>query len=162
MKKQNIIKIGAGIILLLAAAAFLLFKSINKERVQITYEQFQSYVQENGMEFQDNRHITTSADLGDGGAANIAENVQVEFLECPSEDTAKGYFDTYYNYVQQFKDGKTTEKLTNLDHYADYVISTDVMYIRIVRINNTAMDARVPVEHKDLVIDFMKDLGYID
>lgn len=161
MKKRKM-QIMIGFLLIVLVVGGALFAKINKKRIPITYEQFQKYTEKNSIEFQDNREITISAKIGDGCAANIEENVQIEFLEAPSEAVAIDYFNRYYQHMQQFKDDKTAEKIVNLKHYAECIITTDIMYIHIVRIDNTVMDARVPKEKKNVVINVMKDLGYVD
>lgn len=152
------------IILCILAAVLLIWLFIliiRQPNKPITFEQFKEYAENAQYEFQDNRDWIPADTVGKSCAANIKENVLIEFTECVSDRMAKQLFGSYISYVQQFKGKKSFEKNIQLPVYWEYTLESGSMYMHIARIDNTIMHVRVPLEEKQTVCTVMQELGYM-
>lgn len=95
--------------------------------------------------------------------AYVATNTndwQVEFYVLNSEDSAISMFNTNKTIFESYKSGKQVETSTNMNNYATYSLTTNGHYMYLSYVDNTLVYVRVNDTYKDVVKEFIDDLGY--
>ena len=93
------------------------------------------------------------------GSADATE-YQIEFVIFSSEDVAKSDYLKHKNDVEALKGSVSSSTSAEIGNYAYYTLTTDGKYYVISRVDNTLVYVETTDEHKSVVSDFIKGLGY--
>lgn len=160
MKKSIIIGILV-FILIMVGAAVMLVTSLNKEKVSITAEEFNTIMTSNGYKMTD-----ATSQLADYGASVIKVYIaqkpgyQIEFYELATEEYAEQSFLGNKNNFEESKASASSNVGLNGKNYNTYMLSSAGKYKYISRINNTMIYINADGEYKQEIKDIMKILGY--
>ena len=70
------------------------------------------------------------------------------------------YFNQIKTEYEKFKDWHSKEEYKSYGNFSKYILSTDEFYIKVIKIDDTIMFAKVPIQYKDVIIDFFNQLNY--
>ena len=72
--------------------------------------------------------------------------------------------DKHFNQIKgqydKFKNSSSKEEYHSYGNFSRYTLSTDEIYIKVTKIDNTIMFTKVPVQYKADIINFFNQLGY--
>lgn len=159
MKKALII-IGI-IVVVLVGIVLVVFSTLNKEKVSMSADTFNTKMAEKGYIMTD----TTSqfAQYGNYMSKSYAAQktgYQIEFYELSSEENAISMYNTNKTKFESQKSNASASSTASMNNYSTYSLTTNGKYKYISRIDNTLVYIDVAESYKDIVKDLMKEIGY--
>ncbi len=159
MKKALII-IGI-IVVVLVGIVFVSFNTLNKEKMPISADTFNTTMESKGYVMTD----TTSqfAQYGNYMSKSYAaqkSGYQIEFYELSSEENAISMYSTNKTKFESQKSSVSASATASMNNYATYSLTTNGKYKYLSRIDNTLVYIDVDESYKDVVKDIMKEIGY--
>ncbi|MFI3307815.1 MAG: hypothetical protein R3Y21_04530 [Mycoplasmatota bacterium] len=157
--KKKITVIGLGIILLFTAFVIYL---LNVEKVALTEETFESYMEEKGLLISDITDQVSDYDYVEYIAMAIKEDFtyQIEFCIFSDEDHAIDFYDSMQESAEEESGNSSVELSLNMPTYASYTLSSDDTYILISRIDNTVIYLIADSIYEEEIKEIMSDLDY--
>ena len=154
MKKRNIL---LGII----CFVFLSILTGFGNKTAINTAQFKSIAENKGYTITD--ATSQYAQYGYINEATIATNNnewQAEFYVLSDEGNATSMYNTNLEIFASYKGNSSSESSSSASNYTSYSLTSSGYYMHLCRIDNTLLYVKVSETYKDIVKDFIKELGY--
>ena len=158
--KKTLIIIGI-IIVILFIIGLLAFNSLNKEKVSISADTFNTT-----LESKDYVITDTTSQFAQYGNYMVKSYVaqksgyQIEFYELSSEENAISMYNTNKTKFESQKTNTSTYATVSMNNYATYSLITNGKYKYLSRIDNTLVYVDVDENYKDPVKEVMEEIGY--
>lgn len=70
------------------------------------------------------------------------------------------HFEEIKEEYENLKSPSSKEEYSSFNNFSKYSLTTEEFYIKVTKIDNTIMFAKVPIQYKDEIINFFEQLGY--
>ncbi len=127
---------------------------------KISLDEFQDYTNSKNYNFFD---VTDNFDYNkEVKKAGMAATTvwQIEFYIFDTKEHAIDMFNINKKLFKKDKNNNSYEYMNDGINYKYYTLTTNKTYMYICRVDNTVIYCRVPVEYRNKVKRFIKDMGY--
>lgn len=139
---------------------FILFSSLNKEKIALTSDEFVNTFQSKGYEIV---NITDQySDYAYIQNAYIAHNgkYKIEFYNIENSDYATSFFNYNKTLFEESKGSVNSSSSANMNNYSKYTLDTNGKYKVVSRIDNTVIYINADNEFKKEIKEILDEIDY--
>lgn len=145
----------AGILLCIYVVLSLL---VPKSSISIA--EFKQSVEDSGYLFSNENINTNDKIILSYGKAILEDKVEIEFFETTSYYEGTELREEYEDIIKKQIQGQKGISL-GVNKYHKYAIENEKEYAVIIQIDNTMIFARVPIDYKNKIDEFVKKIKYV-
>ena len=158
---KKVLTIIGVIVVILVVVFFLIFRSLNKEKIPMSASTFNSTMETKGYTVTE---VTSQfSQYGDYVTkVYVAQktNYQIEFYEISTEENAISMYNYNKSKFDEQKKGAYTSTNVDLKNYSIYSLTVNGKYKYISRIDNTVIYIDADEVYKNDIKNTIKELGY--
>lgn len=130
----------------------------DKEKIAIN--DFTAIANEYNFYVEDSTDTYGDTNVKEGKVAMLSNACTVEFIEFETEEDAIRMFDSIQPVFASFEEDSRKHVSVDLKHYDKYMVSTDMYYKYVSRVDNTLVYVNTISSHEKEVKEFIDRMGY--
>ncbi len=146
-------------ILLFLVCILLVGCTNNKEKNEVTTDDFSNTLTNQKFEVKDNIGIYSNVDYVKAAYIATYDNIVIEYITYDTEENAEKILEQHINSFNMRKSTGASETNEIGKNYHKYILISNDYYMTSTRINSTVIFTSTKLKNKDTVENALKDLG---